>query len=173
MSSPPTIQDLDCADFDFCVSRRDLSITQHSEFSPILLLLSSLNVFALKATPLLSRRITQCHSRQDMVDTKDKGSQQRRWTPEARWTAFFKLLPNLSVCLEIVMEKVRHIHIKFSSYVRKKRLCCCCSYLYSLPLVFICCSVSVATIFISLCLSFCLSLSVFFTKSITSNRFWT
>lgn len=56
-------------------------------FETILLLLGSLNSFALNATLpnlLVSLHINHCLSRQDAVDIKDKGSHRRRRAPEAR-----------------------------------------------------------------------------------------
>lgn len=89
-------------DFDFYNLRENLSFFEHSQFLPVLLLLYSLNSFALKAAQRLSLHISHCHSRQDVVDTKDEGSHQTRLCsrrPETlcmNYAAFRKLLSNLS-----------------------------------------------------------------------------
>lgn len=69
----------------------ELSVFGHNEFWPIRLLLSSLSSCALKVNipaSLLSFHIRHCHSRQDTIDIKDKGSRQRCCTPEdTAWTS--------------------------------------------------------------------------------------
>lgn len=86
------------SDFDFCCSREDLSVFEHSEFLPIPLLVGSLNGSALKgalSTLLLSLYISHC---QDVVNTE--GSHQKCYAPEARCRAGTTLnLPNFCLTL--------------------------------------------------------------------------
>lgn len=136
-------------------------------------------------TPLLSAHIRHCHSGQDTVDIKDKGSHQRSCAPKSRHIAPTSLHSSdfRQTCQsvqEMLLKKLdTFVHIKFSNYRRATTTLLVLSVSPPPPLfVFIRLfgSISISSSpYLSTfhCLTLPLSPSVFPTKSIISNRFRT